>query len=166
MVPAREQRRARGRTERGHVKSIVAKSLRRELVERRRGNGTAERGRITESCIVNQHEKNVRCIRWSFHRMSKSRFGSFQRRFRDTVERLSWTRQHRPIPLRIRCDNCRHLYCGRKRSHRQARYWCWHKVWCDGLSAAASLGQDRNPSGQLAVALRLKLWNWRSLRTH
>ena len=71
MVPPRQQGRARGRTKRRHVKSIVTKSLRRKFVERRRSDGPAERGRITEASIVNQHEENVRRIRWSFHWLSK-----------------------------------------------------------------------------------------------
>ena len=56
MVPSRKQGSARGRTKRRHMKSIVTKSLRRELVERRRGDGAAERGWITKAGIVNQYE--------------------------------------------------------------------------------------------------------------
>src|SRR5947199_8204261 len=109
MVPSRKQGRARGRTKRRHMKSIVTKSLRRELVERRRSDGAAERGWITKAGIVNQYEKNVRCIRRSFHWASKTRFRSFQRTFRDAFERLGWTRQHRSIPLRIRSNSARYL---------------------------------------------------------
>src|SRR5213595_2643180 len=56
MVPPCQQRRARGRTKRRDVKSIVSQSLRREFVEGRRSNGPAECGRIAEASIVNQHE--------------------------------------------------------------------------------------------------------------
>jgi hypothetical protein len=44
------------------MKSVITKSLRCELVECRRSDGTAECRRITEACIVNQHEENVRRI--------------------------------------------------------------------------------------------------------
>src|SRR5438552_1029385 len=109
MVSSRKQSRARGRTERGHMKSVVTKSLGGELVERRRSNGPAKRGRIAESCIVNQHEKNVRRVRRSFHWMSKSRFRSFQRTFRDPLEQLGPTRQHRSVPVPIRSETFKHL---------------------------------------------------------
>ena len=101
MIPSRKQSRARWRTKRSYMKSIITKSVRREFVERRRSNGTAKRGRITEAGIVNEHEKNIRRIRRSLHWVSKRCFGSFQRTFRDAFEWLGWTWQHRSIPLRI-----------------------------------------------------------------
>src|SRR5206468_10644544 len=101
-------------TKRRDVKSIVTQSLRREFIERRRSDGTAECRWITESCVINQHEQNVRSIRWSFHWLDKSRFGSLQRTIRDALEWLGWTRQHRSIPLRIRSERSRYLSSGRK----------------------------------------------------
>src|SRR5206468_9932778 len=101
MIPTRKQGRARGRTKRSYVKSIVTKSLRRQFVQRRRGDGASEGGRIAEAGIVKQHQQNVRRIRRSFDWIGKSRFGSFQRTFRDSLERLDWTRQQSSIPLRI-----------------------------------------------------------------
>jgi len=99
------------------VKSIVAKSPCRKFVERRRSDGTAKGGWVTEAGIVNQHEENIRRIRRSFHWLSKGRFGSFQRTFRDSLERLGWTRQHTSIPLRIRSDRFGYLRCDSKGSH-------------------------------------------------
>jgi hypothetical protein len=109
MVPPRQQGGARRRTKRRYVKSIVTKSLRREFIERRRSDGTTERGWITEAGIVNQHDKNVRRIRRSFHWLNKGRSGTFQRTFRDAFERLGWTRQNTSIPLRIRSNSARYL---------------------------------------------------------
>ena len=67
--------------------------------------------------IVNQRKENVRRILWSIHRLNKSRFGSFERTFRDSLERLGWTRQHTSIPLRIRSDRFGYLRCDSKGSH-------------------------------------------------
>jgi hypothetical protein len=150
MIPSRKQSRARWRAKRSYMKSIITKSVRREFVERRRSNGTAERRGITEPGIVNQHKQNVRCIRWGFHWTSKSRFGSFQRRFRDTFERLSWTREHRPIPLRIRSDRSRYLRCRYKRSDEQARDSPWHNDFASRcVSRDRKAGQESNTSGRV-----------------
>ena len=126
MVPARKQGRARRRTKRRYMESIVPKSLRREFVERGRGDGAAERGWITKAGIVNQHEKNVRRIRRSFHRVSKGCLRFFQRPFRGAFEWLGGTWQHRPIPFCIRSEKSRYLRCGYKRSDEQPYDWPWH----------------------------------------
>src|SRR4029077_1384190 len=118
MVAPREQGGASGRTKRRYMKSIVTKSLRRKFVERRRSDGTAERGWITKTRIVNQDEKNVRRSRRSFHRLSKGRFGSLQRSLRYTFERWGWTRQYGSVPLHIRSKKSGYLGCDCKCSHK------------------------------------------------
>src|SRR5207249_2949833 len=117
MIPARKQGRARRRTKRSHVKSTVTESLRRQFVQRGRSDGATEGGRITETGIVNQHEKNVRRIRRSFYWLGKGPLRSFQRAFGDALERFSWTRQHSSIPFRIRYKRSEHLRCDYKCSH-------------------------------------------------
>src|SRR5437660_1665520 len=53
MVSPRQQGSARRRTKRRHVKPIVAESLRREFVERRRSDRSDEGRRIAEASIIN-----------------------------------------------------------------------------------------------------------------
>src|SRR5436190_4035911 len=117
MIPTRKQGRGRRRTKRSHVKSTVTESLRRQFVQRGRSDGATEGGRITETGIVNQHEKNVRRIRRSFYWLGKGPLRSFQRAFGDALERFSWTRQHSSIPFRIRYKRSEHLRCDYKCSH-------------------------------------------------
>src|SRR5262249_10367784 len=113
MVPPRQQGSTRRRTKCRHVKSIVTKPFRRKFVERRRSDRPAEGRRIAEAGIVNQHEQNVRRIRWSFHGFCKRPFRSLECPIAYAVKRPRWTRQHRSIPLRIRSEAPRYLrrYC-------------------------------------------------------
>jgi hypothetical protein len=101
MIPSRQQRCARRGTKCGDVKSIVAQSPGREFIKRRRRDRSSERGWISESRIIDQHEQNVRRICWGLNRLGKRRYRSFERPFRNTFKGLRRARQNRSIPFRI-----------------------------------------------------------------
>ena len=83
------------------MKSIVTQTLGRNFVERRRGNRPAERGRITESGIIDQDEQDIWRTGWRLHWFSERRYRAFERSLCYAFKRLRRTRQHGPIPLRI-----------------------------------------------------------------
>ena len=101
MIPSGQQRCARRRTKCCDVEPIVTKSFGRQFVERRRSDRSAERGRISEPRIIDQHEQDVRRISWRLYRLGKRRYGAFERSFRHAFKRLRRTRQNGSIPFRI-----------------------------------------------------------------
>ena len=64
MVPAGEQRRARGRTHRRCVKPVVGDPLFGDLVQGRCMNLAAVGVRLGRTDVINEHDENVRCILW------------------------------------------------------------------------------------------------------
>ena len=60
VVAARQERGTRRRAERGDVKTVVPEALLGDPRHRRRRDGPAERRRIAEARVVDQHEQHVR----------------------------------------------------------------------------------------------------------
>ena len=92
MIPSRQQRRARRGTKCCDVEAIVTQSFGCQFVECRRSDRPAERGRISEPRIIDQHEQNVRRIWWRLNRLGIRRYGSFERPFRNAFKWLRRTR--------------------------------------------------------------------------
>jgi hypothetical protein len=83
------------------MEPIVPKSPGREFIKRRRSYRSAERGRVSESRIIDQHEQNVRRICRGLNWLDKRRYRSFERPFRNAFKGLRRARQNRSIPFRI-----------------------------------------------------------------
>src|SRR5436190_20598529 len=92
MISPRKQRCTCGGTKSCDVESIVTKSLGRQLVIRRRRDGPAERGWITEAGIINQNEQDIRYVGWRIYWLSKVRDRALQGTLGHTLKRLWWTR--------------------------------------------------------------------------
>ena len=63
MIAPGQERRARRRAHGGRVEAGVAQPLRRQPVDRRRGDGRAVAAEIREGDVVEQHDQNVRRAR-------------------------------------------------------------------------------------------------------
>ena len=59
VVAAGQQRHARGRAEGRGVKAVVLEPLAGKAVERRHGNGAAERARVAEADVIDQEDDDV-----------------------------------------------------------------------------------------------------------
>ena len=66
VVAARQQRSARGRTKGRSVKLIVAKPFVGQPLQGRHVDWAAERARLAESHVVEQHDQHVGRVGWSF----------------------------------------------------------------------------------------------------
>ena len=99
MVASGQQRRARRRAKRCDVEPIVTKSLGREFVERRRSDRAAEGGRISETCIIDQHEQDIGRTFRRLYRLGKRGYRAVERSFRHSFKRLRRPRQNGSIPL-------------------------------------------------------------------
>jgi hypothetical protein len=60
MVPARHDRRARGRTERGGVEVVEPKTIFGELVDIRRIDQTAEASYVPKTRVIEKEDDDVR----------------------------------------------------------------------------------------------------------
>ena len=65
VIAPGEQRGARGRTDRGGVKTVVADAFVAQFRKRRRVGEAAERVRHAEAGIVDQHDEHVRRVLWA-----------------------------------------------------------------------------------------------------
>src|SRR5258707_412215 len=74
---------------------------------------------IDDAGFGNQHEKNVRRIRWRFHGFCKRPLRSLECPIAYAFKLPRWTGQHRSIPLRIRSEAPRYLryYCKCSHDH-------------------------------------------------
>src|SRR4029077_4139163 len=64
MISTGEQRRAGRRAKRGRMEAVVAQPFIRQALERRRVHRATEGTRLTESNVVEQDQKHVRCPSW------------------------------------------------------------------------------------------------------
>ena len=107
MVTPRHQGGPRGRTKRRDVEAVVAQPVLREPRVIRRLDRTAERARIAEARVVDQHEQNVRrTLRWrDVRRLIPVRRRLFESLLRDAAKRRTPNRQAAAVNRRvtIRC---------------------------------------------------------------
>ena len=108
MITAAQQRGTGRRAERRCMEMVVAQSVVGEALDRRHVNGTAERARLAESHVVDQHDEHVRGTGRRLDLEARRGCGLADVDLRDQRALGFRNRQHRPIELVCRLSRNRH----------------------------------------------------------